>query len=345
MSISEQQAEDTFFLPDLCHVGAVVFLVLVAELLALVLTLASASEFSWEGFAFASLFTQWVVLGSAAILCRVRPLLAGMSLPLAAVSSYLVILAFALLCSLAGQWLGMSVTKQGIELGRTLNHLFITGILAGIALRYFYLQQQLRLQQQAELRARIEALQARIRPHFLFNSMNSIASLIGSDPELAEQVVEDLADLFRESLATEQTEISLEEELALCHRFVRIEALRLGRRLEVDWQVAELPAGIRIPRFTLQPLIENAIYHGIQPLPEGGRVRVVIDVEGDVCRMQVSNPVGESVERHSGNRMALNNITHRLKALYGSAAEVEVDQRESSFSVAIAYPIGSGASA
>jgi two-component system sensor histidine kinase AlgZ len=333
--------DENFFLPDLCKVGAVLFLVLLAELLALVLSLAADIDkgFSWESLALTSLFAQWVVLSSAALLCLARPTLARLSLPWAAAASYLVILLVAMVCSLAGQYLDLSAHGPDIELWRTVDHLLITAILAGIMLRYFYLQQQLRLQQEAELRSRIEALQARIRPHFLFNSMNSIASLIGSDPQLAEQVVEDLADLFRQSLATDQTEVSLLEEVELCRRFVRIEALRLGRRLQVDWHIDELPAAVKIPRFTLQPLIENAIYHGIQPLPEGGQVRVAVSLDGAVCRLQVDNPVAAGVCAPSGNRMALHNISHRLKALYGPAAEIKVMQGEASFSVAIAYPV------
>ncbi len=334
-------ADENFFLPDLCKVGAVLFLVLLAELLALVLSLAADTDkgFSWESLALISLFTQWVVLSSAALLCLLRPYLARLSLPWAATTSYTLILLVALLCSLAGQWLGLSAHGPGIALWRTLDHLLIAAILAGIALRYFYLQQQLRLQQEAELRARIEALQARIRPHFLFNSMNSIASLIVSDPVLAEQLVEDLADLFRQSLATEQTEVSLQEEVTLCRRFARIEGLRLGPRLQVDWSIDEQAEAVRIPRFTLQPLIENAIYHGIQPLPEGGRVQVTIVLDGDMCRIQVDNPVATAGVRPGGNRMALQNISHRLEALYGAAAEVKVSQQQGSFSVVIAYPV------
>ena len=335
------KSEESFFLPDLCKVGAVLFLVLLAELLALVLSLAADTGrgFSWETLALISLFTQWVVLSSAALLCQLRPFLARLSLPWAAASSYALILLVALLCSLAGQWLGLSAHGPGIVLGRTLDHLLIAAILAGIALRYFYLQQQLRLQQEAELRARIEALQARIRPHFLFNSMNSIASLIVSDPELAEQLVEDLADLFRQSLATEQTEVSLQQELTLCRRFARIEALRLGPRLQIDWSIDERAEALRIPAFTLQPLIENAIYHGIQALPEGGRVQVAIALDGDTCRIRVDNPVATSGARVAGNRMALQNISHRLEAIYGNAAEVKVLQQQGNFSVCIAYPV------
>lgn len=340
MSLSKPQ--DSFFLPDLCKVGAVVFLVLLAELLALVLTLAVATEsgFSWEFLALSSLFTQWVVLASAALLCVSRSLLASLSLPWAATCSFLLILLVSVACSAGGQYLGLSADGHGLDWQRTLIHLLITAILAGIALRYFYLQQQLKQQQEAELRARIEALQARIRPHFLFNSMNTIASLIASDPQLAERAVEDLADLFRQSLAAEQTQVPIAEELELCRRFVAIESLRLGDRLELQWEIEDLPDDLRIPRFTLQPLIENAIYHGIQPLPEGGCVDVRLAVEGNTCRLQVENPVviDGSVAR-SGHQMALQNITRRIQALYGGAASVDVQRGSGSFCVTVSYPV------
>jgi two-component system sensor histidine kinase AlgZ len=339
--LSLSKTQDSFFLPDLCKVGAVVFLVLLAELLALVLTLAVATEtgFSWEFLALSSLFTQWVVLASAALLCVMRPFLARLSLPWASGCSYLLILLVAMLCSFAGQYLGLAADAGGLDWRRTAIHLLIAAILAGIALRYFYLQQQLRQQQEAELRARIEALQARIRPHFLFNSMNTIASLIASDPQLAERAVEDLADLFRQSLAAEQTQVPLHQEIELCRRFVAIESLRLGSRLQLVWDIDPLPDYLEIPRFTLQPLIENAIYHGIQPLPEGGRVDVKVAVEASRCRLQVKNPVvinGSSAR--SGHQMALQNITRRMQALYGNAASVEIERGSGSFCVTVSYP-------
>jgi two-component system sensor histidine kinase AlgZ len=335
------KSQDSFFLPDLCKVGAVVFLVLLAQLLALVLTLAVATEtgFSWEFLALSSLFTQWVVLASAALLCVLRPFLARLSLPWAAGCSYVLILLVAMLCSVAGQYLGLAAGARGLDWRRIAIHLLIAAILAGIALRYFYLQQQLRQQQEAELRARIEALQARIRPHFLFNSMNTIASLIASDPQLAERAVEDLADLFRQSLATEQTQVSLQEEIELCRRFVAIESLRLGSRLQLAWDIDSLPDHLEIPRFTLQPLIENAIYHGIQPLPEGGRVDVKVALDASRCHLQVRNPVVvNGGGARNGHQMALQNITRRMQALYGSAASVEIQRSSGSFCVTVSYP-------
>eukprot|EP01031_Cornospumella_fuschlensis_P016430 gene16430-20080_t len=146
--------------------------------------------------------------------------------------------------------------------------------MSALLLRYFFLQSQWRRQQQAELRARIESLQARIRPHFLFNSLNSIASLVVIDPYKAEQAVLDLSDLFRASLAKPGTLVSWAEELELSKRYLSIEQYRLGERLQLDWQVDDVPDDLPIPQLTLQPLLENALIYGIQPRIEGGLVRV-----------------------------------------------------------------------
>lgn len=332
------------FLPDICGVASVLILVLVAELLALLLVLAAnlSSGWSWMALAQNSLFCQWVVLSSAAFLCLCRPWLARYPLVVSASFSFLLILLIAACTSLAGQWLWHAADARRIDPRLTVDHLLMAAILAGIALRYLYLQQQLQQQQEAELRARIDALQARIRPHFLFNSMNSIASLIASDPVLAEQVVVDLAALFRQGLATDRTEVTLIDEIQLCRRFERIERLRLGSRLEVEWDTRRLPADLKIPRFTLQPLLENAIYHGVQPLVGKGLVRVIVRYDGGYCSLRVVNPIAEVNPEipmgKQGNRMALENIRNRLLALYGPKSELKVKRDIDQFEVNVRYP-------
>ena len=152
----------------------------------------------------------------------------------------------------------------------------ITTVIVTSYLRYNYVRRSLQRREESELHARIQALQSRIRPHFLFNSMNIIASLIPVDPAAAETVVEDLSELFRASLQEEGSEVSIDDELALCRRYMRIEFLRLGKRLNINWQIEVVTDSVRIPLLTLQPLLENAVYHGIQPLPEGGTITVSI---------------------------------------------------------------------
>jgi two-component system sensor histidine kinase AlgZ len=171
--------------------------------------------------------------------------------------------------------------------------------------------------------------------------MNIIASLIGSDPETAESVVEDLSELFRASLNEAGNQVLLTEELDLCERYVRIEALRLGARLDVQWDRPPIPAGVRIPLLTLQPLLENAIYHGIQPLPEGGCIHVTISFADELVQIRIDNPLPTpDVRRESqGNRMALDNIASRLQVLYGQKATLVTREEDGRFVTLLRYPM------
>jgi two-component system sensor histidine kinase AlgZ len=324
-------------LPDLCTVVALSVLILVGQLLAVVLLLAG-SEFSWMRFALLSLFVQWVSLPSAGALCMLRRHLARLSLPAGALLAVGIVVAVTLLVGLAGdRLLAGDRRATAIDWRSILAQAGIAAILAALALRYFHVQQQLRLREQAELQARIQALQSRIRPHFLFNSMNIIASLIETDPANAEAVVEDLAELFRASLSEAGHAVPLADELALCERYLRIEKLRLGERLRIDWQIEPLPSELRIPLLSIQPLLENAIYHGIQPLPEGGTVTVRVGRGDGEIRIEIRNPLAPEAET-GGSRMALANVRSRLVALYGNSARLETGPAGAEYRTLLAYP-------
>ena len=185
----------------MCDAQSILFLVLVAELLVFVLVLANSSlvDFSWTDLGLTSLFVQWLVLLSAAALCNLRPYLVGLVTGMATLIGYGVILLLTLVFSISTEWFLLSESWGMKQSGHVVRNLIVAAVMTGIAFRYFFLQHQLRQQQQAELNSRIQALQSRIRPHFLFNSMNIIARLISFDPELPEVVVEDLSVLFRAS--------------------------------------------------------------------------------------------------------------------------------------------------
>jgi len=171
--------------------------------------------------------------------------------------------------------------------------------------------------------------------------MNIIASLISIDPETAEEVVEDLSVLFRASLNDSSNQpVALREELMLCEKYVHIESLRLDDRLEVDWQVDVDVDEIRIPLLTLQPLLENAIYHGIQPIPNGGTVTVKIAASNERISIEMTNPLPQHEYSHEhGNRMAIDNIRNRLKAIYGDEASLISVQDETIFQTTVSYPL------
>ena len=344
------RADTVHFLPDLCAPQAVLVLVLVAELLALLLAIVhhGLAALTWDAIALYSFQLQWVVLVSAVLLCRLKPCLNRLHPVRAGALSYGLVLMVTLVFSLLGQWLlsGFSGTSGSPlehwqrHLWQLAENLLTAAILAGIGLRYLYLQQQLRNQQRAELDARIQALQSRIRPHFLFNSLNSIASLIPIAPEKAERAVEDLASLFRASLA-EPALIPAAREIDLCRDYLALEQLRLGKRLQVEWHLDELPEDTPMPALLMQPLLENAVLHGIEPLPGGGTIDIQVARSGSQVAVRISNPLPNTTPPEPGrhNRMALDNIRHRLHAHFGPTARLSTRRDDGRFTLLIVYAI------
>lgn len=337
--IRQKKAAEGDFLPDLCHVHAVFSLILVGELLAFAFVLVDIgiARFDWAYFGSISFLLQWIILASAACLCPLRPWFKHQNGVVAGTISYTIVLLVTLVFSVIGQHFSQHGT---VNRDVVLTNLLISAIFAGVVLRYFYLQQQLQNREQAELRSRVQALQSRIRPHFLFNSMNSIASLIDIDPVAAEKMVVDLSQLFRASL-NESALVPMSRELDLCRQFVSIEQVRMGDRLQVCWDVDIKEKEPQIPSLLLQPVIENAIYHGIQSLPEGGQVDIHVKVHEKKVYIQVKNPYIRQT-RHNGkvsNKMALENIRNRLQAYYGDESEMRLQNSEREFVVEIRYPI------
>ncbi|MFT7675984.1 MAG: two-component system sensor histidine kinase AlgZ, partial [Gammaproteobacteria bacterium] len=221
-----------------------------------------------------------------------------------------------------------------------IRNLSVSLILIGLALRYFYLQAESLRNLDLQAQTRLQALQARIRPHFLFNSMNTIASLTHDQPDLAEQAIENLSDLFRASLAAEAS-ITLSQELDLTRRYIAIEALRLGDRLTIKWDVPSQIPEVTLPALTLQPLVENAIYHGIEPLPEGGEIAVVITSHDAKLIIQIRNPVSAKMKEsgRQGNQMAIENIRERMLLAFNGAADMQVMAEKEQHTVTLEIPL------
>jgi two-component system sensor histidine kinase AlgZ len=331
---------ERFVVPELCNAAAISLLVLFGELLVLVLLFAGG-PITWLRLALMSLFVQWVVIMSAGALCWTRAWLSRFSVVPGALLAFSMVMAITLFVGISADRIMAPPGVEAINWMGILGQLVISGIITSLALRFLYVQQQLRAQEQSELQSRIQALQSRIRPHFLFNSMNIIASLIATDPETAESVVEDLSELFRASLNDAGNQVPLQDELELCERYVRIESLRLGDRLRVEWNVDDSGQNLKIPLLTLQPLLENAIYHGVQPLPEGGTITVHLWLEGNDVKVRITNPIpeGEASKSSAGNRMAVNNIRSRLMVLYGTRAELRAAPEEGLFVTSLKYPV------
>jgi two-component system sensor histidine kinase AlgZ len=220
-----------------------------------------------------------------------------------------------------------------------LRNVAISLVVTALALRYFYVTHEWRHNVELQAKARVHALQARIRPHFLFNSMNTIAALTRSNPARAEEAVQDLADLFRATLSEKRNEIALAEEIDVARTYQRMEQLRLGARLRVDWKVDSLPREALVPGLTLQPLLENAIYHGIEPRADGGVVTVSGEFNKGMITVVVRNPLpAANLTMRDGNRLALANIRERLDLMYGERATVKAGRFDEEYIVTLRFP-------
>lgn len=352
ITMNSYQKASSGLLPDFCNNQVILLVMLIAELLAIVLTLSHGGS-PREAFAYlgrVSFFIQSITLVDAAILCygkrwfqRLRPLAMGMLIYvlLQLVTLLFTYLGYALMP--ANFPIGPADTLNGehVSLAEALfRNGCISAIITAAVMRYFYLHYQNISRQRTENEAKVQALQARIRPHFLFNSLNTIANLIHAQPHKAEDAVIDLAELFRSTLA-DRTLISLAEELDISRRYLSMECLRLGDRLEVEWDIPPELEQVQLPALALQPLIENAIYHGIERLPNGGIMTISARKLGDYVEMSVSNPVaaGYSSRHSSGNQLAINNIRQRLSLAYGPSAILSVDEGNARYTVSIRLPV------
>jgi len=335
-----------YFLPDLCQGQGLGAVLIISELLALLITIAGSGldNFDWVKLSKVSLLSLWIALLSAMVLCRCNRWLSLLGHVSAAFISFFLVLLVTLFCGAVSEavlwWFSGAANNEQFNADNIIEYLVMAAIPASILLYFLYLQQQIRVRERVELESRIQALQSRIRPHFLFNCMNMIASLIGSDPEKAERVVEDMSDLFRYALSDSRTLVSLSEELSLCRRYMALEKMRLGERLTTRWEIGDYGQGVEIPSLMLQPVLENAVYHGIQKRPDGGEVFVSVRREDDRIQIMVTNPVQRgSQQRHKGNKMALQNIRQRLYAHFGSTAAATVEVKENCYIMSISYSI------
>jgi two-component system sensor histidine kinase AlgZ len=338
-------------LPDFCAARSVLAVLLIVGLTALVLTLSHERTplGFWTGLASTSMFLVWIGLLGAGVLCAARVPLARFGVAPASFAVLLMMGALIALISEAawrlgqGDLLGMPQITGMLpqeHLPFLLRNVGIGVIVTGLALRYFYVTQQWRLNVEIQSRARVRALQARIRPHFLYNSLNTIAQLTRIEPARAEEAIQDLADLFRANLSEKRGEITLKEELEVARIYQRIEALRLGERLRVDWQVKDLPMRALVPSLMVQPLLENAIGHGIELLPEGGTVLVEGSLDDDLIVLQVRNPMpfDNPGPGSAGHGLALDNIRERLTLMYGPRAQVNAARQGDEFVVWLRFP-------
>ncbi len=332
--------EHRAFLPNFCAIRMVFAVVVSAELLAIVLTLGAfpRAGLFWNELSARSLFIQWVALSVCALYCSLSKPLGRLSHSATGFIAWFLVLLVTAGVFAAAHWLGLRAESPIMP--ALAQYLAIAGIVGAVLLRYLYEQHRERQRELAESQARLQALQARIRPHFLFNSMNTIASLTRVDAELAEQVVQDLSDLFRATLSDADELSTLEREFDLARGYLRIERQRLGDRLQVVWDVEEVPLDSRLPALLLQPLLENAVYHGIEPATAGGEITISGRFRNGVVNLAVRNTLPQEPYQGSrrGNRMAQDNVRQRLDAAFGDQAGMVLGQVDGCYQVRVHFP-------
>lgn len=333
MSIRQNSAPTR--LPDFGNLGVMLRILLAVNLLALCAALARNAEFARlprEVVELAALVEPPLI--AAVVLLYASGRLLGRlphaaALALVAAGSALVAALFFALFSPPGQPL------------TGLPRAALWGAAAAAAV-LFYFDLRNRAFSPALAEARLMALTARIRPHFLFNSLNAVLGVIRSDPRRAEAALEELSDLFRVLMRENQELTTLGEEFALCRQYLELERLRLGDRLQVAWDVEACPQDAQVPPLMLQPLLENAVYHGIEPSAQPAAVTVAARREGETIRIALSNPYHGENAHHAGNRMALDNIRERLMLFYDLEARLETETEDGLFRVAIRLPYRKG---
>jgi two-component system sensor histidine kinase AlgZ len=342
--------DDGQFLPDFCSGWIVFNVIVIAEMLAIVITLVVPryiiSPFILQNLLLISIFVQWVALSGTAVLCVTRKYVNRLP--------NLQALAVAYLLLLATTWLVTEVTilllwaTGEIESPRPqwATHLLIVTITIGafvyaLLLRFLVAKHELKQRTLSEERTRIQAMLSRIRPHFVFSSMNIIASLIRSDPPKAESALEDIADLFRMMLNQNEMLVPLKNEIDLAQKYLAIEKLRLDNRLTVNWDTGTFPRKAAIPVLTLQPLLENAIRHGVEPVPTGGTINVRLWEHENRIYIKIMNPIPRTRTKKTdgGQGMSLEDIRLRFRNHYGDAAQLEYGMEGDHFIVTAVLPI------
>jgi two-component system sensor histidine kinase AlgZ len=318
-------------LPDFRNLGVIARIlvaVLAAALLAAAIKAPTFAQLADE-FLDLALVVGPVLIASLVLLSTASPWLAKLPYFIA-----ITVIAVGVMWLTAGvQWVRASVESESLGIIRAGGFaLLLTALLAG----YFHLRNRAFSPALAE--ARLQALQARIRPHFLYNTLNAVLSLIRKDPKRAEVALEDLAELYRMVMADAKNLTTLAQELDLTRQYLNLEQLRLGARLVVQWKTEEAPRDALVPPLLLQPLVENAVYHGVEPGTGPGTIEIAIRRERDRVHLKLTNPYHPEHQHRQGNRMALANIRERLALHFDVEAKLESGVQGENYEIAIVIP-------
>ena len=319
-------------LPDFRNLGVIARVLVAVNALALAGALFGAADLpqALERFVQAAAFLEPLLLLELAILFALSPW--SSRLPYWAGCVAVIVL----VALLAGCYHAVLIAMGAEVPAQVARTLVICALIAAALLGYFRLLTKAYSPALAE--ARLQALQARIRPHFLFNSLNAVLALIRRDPKRAERALEDLADLFRTLMSDARSFVRLADEIAMLERYAELEQLRLGERLRITWELDAAPSDALLPPLVLQPLLENAVYHGVEPGLASGDVVVHIERRGERVLVRIENPYHEAEKHRAGSRMALDNIRERLALFFDAEARIVTQSANGRYRVEIEMP-------
>lgn len=344
--------------PDFCTLPVLLQVFFWGQIGSLVYVLGHGLPLHWSLAGLVSIYSGWVSLIIVFVWC----LLSGLFQRRMTVADELAVKLFWMLLWLAAILTAALLAKLVFMLGSSrflpllpatasqwsflFSSVLISAVLTGSLLRYLFIQNRWRAQQQQQARAELRNLQSRVQPHFLFNTMNTIAALVEQQPEHAVAAIEDLSDLLRQSLAPRSRLISLADELTLARRYLRLMQWRLGERLQLDWQIEpglEQDPRWQLPPLSLQVLLENAVLHGIQPSLAGGTIQVLAQIEGQRLRISINNPIApqQRPDRHSapnGTGTAISDLRRRLQLLFEREVQLHTSITAQRFTAQLLLP-------
>ena len=358
-SIKQKAGSDV--LPNFRNLGITLRILLISSGLALLYAVILAN--SWTDVAERIILTSAllapILLSSILLLWAIQPWLDRLSYWRGVWALMAMAIVLTLLIHQYGGELYSPVSRTNRHFEQA-QHVLLSAIVCAVLLLYFRLRTK--ILSRALHEARLQALRARIMPHFLFNTINAVLSIIRSKPKQAEIALENMADLFRVAMSETDDLVLIKTEIQLCKQYIELEQLRMGDRLKVEWQMEDIPDDALIPPLLLQPLLENAMYHGIEPLSQGGSINIVMRRLGEQLQINVQNPCIENStwqkiadstgayeivktpqqKPHSGNRIALHNIRERLALLFDAEARYKIETGKNFYRVEIVLPYVKG---
>jgi len=336
------------FLPNFCKGEMIVNVLVIAEMLALVITLVSTrlSPSVFKDLFIISIFVQWIALTSVVTLCALRNFLNRLNRLQAIGLTYILLLLITIVVTEAYFWVlwlaGKLAEPHPDWYGAIHIQVFAVSVVVNaVGLKYLLGVHELQQRTASEERAKLSALQARIRPHFVFNSLNIIASLTRTAPKRAEEAIEDMADLFRMMLGEAEATVPLKKEIEVTNKYLAVEQLRLDERLRVEWDIGKFARRAAVPVLTLQPLIENAIRHGVEPSPTGGLITVRLWEENETINIEVTHslPARRTRREIEEEEQAVEEFRLRLHSYYGETATVTGGENNGQFAITVRLPL------